>query len=179
MSLLTVFISVWVENHVSGHDSFRATHQVNVAPAVTTLLCLLVISLESLICRFVNLFLCCWQKSERLHRPGQASESVAFRAAVFTKCLFSLRSEEEGQTACYLGTAFVNKTWVFGFSFLFCPTMSMSAGKSIGQGEPWEQRWHQSRPGFPSSRSRSQLRVANETQQWGGMQLKGTCTSPE
>lgn len=81
------------------------------APAVTPLFCLLVISLKSLICSFVNLFTCCWHKNKRLHRPGHASVSVAFRAVGFTKCLFFfLESEEEELTANYLGSAFVNKT---------------------------------------------------------------------
>lgn len=40
--------------------SLIATRYLNyVAAAVTTLLCLLVISLESLICSFANLFPCC------------------------------------------------------------------------------------------------------------------------
>lgn len=86
--------------------SFWATHYQNcVAPVVTTLLCLPAISLKNVICSFVNLFPCCWNKSEWLHRPGQASVSVAFRAAGITKCLFSLRSEEEGLTANCLDVA--------------------------------------------------------------------------
>lgn len=84
--------------HVKNLLSLIATHYLSyVAAAVTTLLCLLVISLESLICSFANLFPCCWRNSEWLHRPGQASVSVAFGAAGFTKGLFSLRGEEEGR----------------------------------------------------------------------------------
>lgn len=55
--------------------------------------------------QFWQFFLCCWNKSEWLHRPGQASVSVAFRAAGITKCLFSLRSEEEGLIANCLDVA--------------------------------------------------------------------------
>lgn len=152
---------LWAENHVSTPEKKRATHyQDCVAPVLTTLLCLLVISLRSRSCSFVNLFPRCWQKSEWLHRPAQASVYVAFRAVGHTKCLFSLWSEGGGLTVNCLDIASVNKTRVLRFSFPFCPVnVDVFLFKRL-VGEPWEQRWHQSRTGFPSSRSRSQLRAA-------------------
>lgn len=77
-------------------------YQSCVAPAVTLLFCLRVISLKSLICSFVNLFSCCWHKSEWFHRPGQASESVAFGAAGFKVCLFSLRRKRRSRQLTFL-----------------------------------------------------------------------------
>lgn len=65
-----------------------------------------------------------------------------------------------GLTVNCLDIASVNKTRVLRFSFPFCPVnVDVFLFKRL-VGEPWEQRWHQSRTGFPSSRSRSQLRAA-------------------
>lgn len=156
------------------YDSLLATHYQNyAAPGVTTLLCLLVILLESLICSFVNLFPR-WQKIEWSHRPEQASLSTAFRAVRFTKCLFSLWSEEEGLTANCLDTAFVNNLSSLGFPVCFAPSCWCLWAKRLVR-EPWEQRWHKSQPGFPSNRSRSQLPrtvIGQWDTTWGGC----TCT---
>lgn len=138
---------------------------MSAAPAATSLLCLLVISLQSLICRFTNLFSNCWHKSEWSRKPRQASVSVAFRAAALTKCLFSLRGEEEGPTESCLDDAFVNKNPECpGFLFLcFAPPCLCVQNDWLR--EPWEYGWHRSRPGFPSCRCRSQLWRAMSGQQ--------------
>lgn len=123
---------------------------------MTTLLCLLVISLESLISSF------------QFVPPSLTKEWVITQAwtglsvcgiqgsGIHKVPVFSL-SEEEGLTDNCLGIAFVNKTWVLGFSFLVSPSCWCLPAKGL-VGKPWEQRWHQSQPGFPSNGSRSQLR---------------------
>lgn len=104
-----------------------------VAPAVTLLFCLWVISLKSLICSFVNLFSCCWHKSEWFHRPGQASESVAFGAAGFKMCLFSLRRKRRSRQLTFLTPLLSIKPSELRFS-LFWLMVSMRetiAGRTV------------------------------------------------
>jgi len=129
---------------------------------MTTLLCLLVILLESLICRFVKF------------PPDPPSLSVEKRVSDYTgpdrpRCLWH---SGDSQSACFLslewrGVAyssmfFVNKPFKsLGSLYFFAPITAMSSGKAIGRGKPWEQRWHQSWCRVPSERrSRSQLRRA-------------------
>ena len=136
MSLSTVWFSVelkiWFQHMIN--DSFLAALKCSkVAPVVTTLLCLLVISLESLISSF------------QFVPPSLTKEWVITQAwtglsvcgiqgsGIHKVPVFSL-SEEEGLTDNCLGIAFVNKTWVLGFSFLVCPIMLMSSSKAIGWG---------------------------------------------
>lgn len=62
--------------------------------------------------------------------------SVAFRAAALTKCLFSLRGEEEGPTESCLDDAFVNKNPECpGFLFFcFAPPCLCVCAKRLVEG---------------------------------------------
>lgn len=83
--------------------------------------------------------------------------SVAFRAAGITECLFSLRSEEEGLIANCLDIALSIKPESLGL-----PHHVHLSGQN-----DWlrsrESKGDFSQPGFPSSRSRSQLHQAGDT----------------
>lgn len=124
------------------------------------MLCLLVTPLESLICRFVDSFPSCWQRSEWLRRSGQAFVFVAFRA---------VRSSER---LCFWSRA--NRDWLLSVNLsppCFC---LRSSGEGIGR-RSVRAKVTSEPAGFPSGGSRSQLWAAEETQQ-GGTACEGTRT---
>lgn len=151
------------------------------APAATALLCLLVISPESLICTFPNLFLNCWHKSEWSRKQRQASESVAFRATHKKVPVFSQAwrgGADRGETVLMTLLSIKKKKKERektksspGFPLWFCSSVPTSSRKMIGRESV--RVWS----GFPSHRSRSQLWWVVSGQQdttvrvrvWGGV----------
>lgn len=102
----------WMTTRVNFFPFSGRTNFSYAAPAATALLCLLVISPESLICSFPNLFLNCWHKSEWSRKPRQASVSVACRATALTKKVpvFSQALTRRGRPRRnHFDDAFVNK----------------------------------------------------------------------
>lgn len=159
---------LWVENQVSTPEKWALNYQHYVAPVMTTMLCLLVISLESLICSFCQFVPLLLTKEWVITQAWTGLGFFGIQGSGTHKVpVFSLEwgeGEGGGLTVNCLVIAAVNKPRAFPFSFF--PSCRCLRTKRL-VGEPWEQRWHQRRTGFPSSRSRSQLQAADETQQGG------------
>lgn len=169
----------WMTTQVEFFTLWRPHNFSYAAPAATALLCLLVISPESLICSFSNLFLNCWHKSEWSRKPRQASVSVAFRATALTKsaCFLSGLTRRGRPRRNRRDDAFVNKKrkkgkarvpWVFLSAF--APACQRLCARWLVE-EAWEYGPGSHRTDLGHSCGGSW--VANKTQQLGWERVGG------